>query len=75
MNSFARRNSSHLNFNGKKVMEHSHTVILVWTASFWPIFQNQKEHHHKKTFKEEYNEFLEKFKIEHDPKYLFEWIE
>lgn len=36
---------------------------------------NQKEHHRKKTFKEEYSEFLEKFKIEHDPKYLFEWIE
>ena len=36
---------------------------------------NQKEHHRKKTFKEEYNEFLEKFKIEHDPKYIFEWIE
>ena len=36
---------------------------------------NQKEHHRKKTFKEEYREFLEKFKIEHDLKYLFEWIE
>jgi REP element-mobilizing transposase RayT len=36
---------------------------------------NQKEHHRKKTFKEEYNNFLEKFKVEHDPKYLFEWIE
>jgi REP element-mobilizing transposase RayT len=36
---------------------------------------NQKEHHRKKTFKEEYSEFLEKFNIEHDPKYLFEWID
>jgi putative transposase len=36
---------------------------------------NQEQHHHKKTFKEEYLEFLEKFKIEFNEKYLFEWIE
>ncbi len=37
--------------------------------------KNQKEHHKKKTFKEEYIEFLNKFEIEHKPEYLFEWIE
>jgi putative transposase len=31
---------------------------------------NQKEHHHKKSFKEEYIEFLEKFQIEYDEKYI-----
>jgi REP element-mobilizing transposase RayT len=36
---------------------------------------NQEEHHKKKTFKEEYLDFLEKFEIEYDEKYLFEWIE
>ena len=36
---------------------------------------NQKEHHRKRTFKEEYSEFLEKFSIEHKPEYLFEWLE
>ena len=36
---------------------------------------NQKEHHRKKTFKEEYVEFLQKFEIEHKPEYLFDWIE
>lgn len=36
---------------------------------------NQEEHHQKKTFKEEYLEFLHKFEIEYDEKYLFEWIE
>ncbi len=36
---------------------------------------NQKEHHKKKTFKEEYIEFLKKFEIEYKPEYLFEWIE
>lgn len=37
--------------------------------------RNQKNHHKKRTFKEEYIEFLEKFKIEYDDRYLFEWIE
>lgn len=32
----------------------------------------QKEHHKKKTFKEEYREFLEKFNIEFKSEYLFE---
>ena len=36
---------------------------------------NQKEHHKKKTFKEEYTEFLNLFSIAFDEKYLFEWIE
>jgi len=36
---------------------------------------NQKEHHRKVTFKEEYIDFLKKFEIEHDEKYLFEWID
>jgi len=36
---------------------------------------NQEEHHSKRTFKAEYLEFLQKFEIEHDEKYLFEWIE
>lgn len=36
---------------------------------------NQEEHHKKQTFKEEYLSFLEKFEIEYDAKYLFEWIE
>jgi REP element-mobilizing transposase RayT len=36
---------------------------------------NQETHHKKKTFKEEYLVFLQKFEIEHDEKYLFGWIE
>ncbi len=35
---------------------------------------NQKKHHHKKTFKEEYLDFLKKYEIEHDKKYLFDWV-
>jgi putative transposase len=35
----------------------------------------QKEHHRKKTFREEYTEFLNQFNVQFDEKYLFEWIE
>ena len=35
---------------------------------------NQEEHHQKRTFKEEYLDFLEKFEIEYDIKYVFDWI-
>lgn len=36
---------------------------------------NQKEHHRKKTFREEYLDFLKKFSVEFKDEYLFEWIE
>ncbi len=36
---------------------------------------NQEKHHQKKTFKEEYVDFLKKFEIEYDEKYLFEWYD
>ncbi len=36
---------------------------------------NQEEHHRKKTFREEYLEFLRKFEVEYDEKYLFEWYD
>ena len=36
---------------------------------------HQEEHHKKRTFKEEYLEFLKKFEIEYNEKYLFEWID
>ncbi|MCK9211629.1 MAG: IS200/IS605 family transposase [Ignavibacteriaceae bacterium] len=36
---------------------------------------NQQEHHKKKSFREEYIEFLTKYAIDYNEKYLFEWIE
>lgn len=36
---------------------------------------NQEEHHRKRTFKEEYLDFLKKFDIEYNERYLFEWVE
>lgn len=35
---------------------------------------NQKEHHKKQTFKEEYNLLLKKFEVEFKEEYLFDWI-
>lgn len=37
--------------------------------------QMQKEHHKKKTFKEEYIEFLRNFEIEYNTGHLSEWID
>lgn len=34
---------------------------------------SQEEHHKKTTFKAEYFDFLEKFEIDYDEKYVFEW--
>ncbi len=37
--------------------------------------QDQEKHHARKTFREEYLEMLEKFHVEYDDKYLFDFIE
>ncbi len=37
--------------------------------------QNQKNHHKKQTFKEEYILFLKKFQIEFNTEHLFEWYD
>ena len=36
---------------------------------------HQKDHHVRKTFKEEYIEMLERFEIKYDEKFLFDWID
>jgi len=37
--------------------------------------QNQELHHKKKTFRQEYKQLLEKFKIPYEDKYLFEFFD
>jgi putative transposase len=37
--------------------------------------QNQENHHSKRSFKDEYLEMLEKFNVEHNLKYVFEFVE
>ncbi len=36
---------------------------------------NQEEHHKKKTFLEEYKQFLKQFEVEHDERYIFKPLE
>ena len=36
--------------------------------------KSQEEHHKRTTFKEEYLKLLEKFEVDYDPRYLFDWI-
>jgi len=36
---------------------------------------NQEKHHKRKSFKEEYFELLQKFHVDYNEKYLFDWIE
>ena len=41
----------------------------------YDYIENQKAHHQKRTFRMEYFEFLEKFEVPYEEKYLFEFYE
>lgn len=56
---------------GYGAFSYSHSHI----NNVYNYILNQEKHHKKKTFREKYMDFLEKFEIEHNGKYLFEWIE
>lgn len=56
---------------GYGVFSYSHSQI----EQVYQYILNQEEHHRKKSFREEYKEFLIKFNIDHDDKYLFDWID
>jgi len=49
----------------------SHSQITV-VANY---IKNQPVHHKSSSFKEEYLHFLEKFGVEYDERYLFEWVD
>jgi putative transposase len=55
---------------GFGAFSYSHSHI----ESVYKYVMNQKEHHKKVTFKEEYIDFLKKFEVSYDEKYLFDWI-
>jgi REP element-mobilizing transposase RayT len=54
---------------GYGAFSYSHAQI----GNVYNYVLNQENHHHNKTFKEEYFEFLKEFEIEFNEKYLFEW--
>jgi len=56
---------------GYGAFSYSHSSL----DSVIAYINNQKEHHKKSSFKDEYKEFLTKFQIEHKDEYLFEWFD
>jgi REP element-mobilizing transposase RayT len=56
---------------GYGAFSYAHSQI----ENVYQYIANQEEHHRKKTFKDEYLDFLQKFEIEYNEKYLFEWID
>jgi putative transposase len=52
---------------GYGVFSYSQSQI----ENVYNYIQNQEEHHKRQTFMQEYVEFLGKFKIEYDEKYIF----
>jgi len=56
---------------GYGVFSYSHSQI----ETVYNYILNQEEHHLKKTFREEYIDFLERFGIEYNEKYLFDWLD
>ena len=56
---------------GAFLREASHSQI----PYVYNYILNQESHHSQETFKIEYLDFLKKFEIEHDVKYVFDWLE
>jgi putative transposase len=56
---------------GYGVFSYSHSQL----SNVYQYILNQEDHHKKITFKEEYLDFLKKFEISFDEKYLFDWDE
>ena len=53
---------------GYGVFSYSHSQI----GKVYQYIANQEEHHKKQSFREEYLEVLEKFKVSYDKQYIFE---
>ena len=56
---------------GYGVFSYGHSQI----DSVCKYVLNQEAHHKKKTFRQEYHEFLEKFAVPYEERFLFEWID
>ena len=68
------RKFTRLKFNwqeGFGAFSYSHSAL----DNVISYINNQKEHHKKQTFRDEYREILKKFKIEFKDEYLFEWLD
>lgn len=74
-NEFINQNKlSIINFqwqNGYGAFSYNHSSL----DYIIKYINNQKEHHKKQSFKEEYKQFLTLFQIDHKDEYLFKWID
>lgn len=57
--------------DGYGAFSYSHSALDNVIA----YIRNQKEHHKKRSFKDEYKEFLNKFQVDFKDEYLFDWID
>jgi putative transposase len=57
--------------SGFGAFSYSHTAL----GNVIKYITQQKEHHKKRTFREEYKDFLEKYEIDFQEEYLFEFVE
>ncbi len=56
---------------GYGAFSYSHSQI----DTVYNYILNQEQHHSQQAFQDEYLGFLRKFGIEHDVRYLFEWVD
>ena len=56
---------------GFGAFSYSHSIL----GNVIGYINNQKEHHKKKTFREEYESLLNEFYVDYKPEYLFDWNE
>jgi len=56
---------------GYGAFSYSHSQVPI----IYNYILNQEQHHHKKSFQEEYREFMKEFEIDFDEKYLFDGME
>lgn len=57
--------------NGYGAFSYSHSHI----DAVYKYVDNQEVHHKKRTFREEYLDFLDKFDVPHEEQYLFEFYD
>lgn len=56
---------------GYGAFSYSHSQL----SNVYQYIANQEQHHLHKTFREEYLSFLQKFEIDYQEKYLFNWLD
>lgn len=56
---------------GYGAFSYSHSQVV----SVYNYILNQEKHYKEQKFQDEYLDFLKKFEVTHDLKFLFEWME